>query len=112
MPVLAILADGQRPLSRWRLRVFLRLCPHQDRICHRPWYGGLAKGLLYGAGEFLGVASYTNVQRWADEIAARPAVKRGRIVNRLSGELSQQLHERHDAADFSTRTQDKLAPTP
>ncbi|HTN12768.1 MAG TPA: glutathione-dependent disulfide-bond oxidoreductase [Acetobacteraceae bacterium] len=74
-----------------------------------PWYGGLAKGLLYGAGEFLDVASYTNVQRWADEIAARPAVKRGRIVNRLSGEPSQQLHERHDAADFDTRTQDKLA---
>ena len=74
-----------------------------------PWYGGLAKGLLYGAGEFLGVAEYKNVQRWADAIAARPAVKRGRIVNRLSGEPSQQLHERHDASDFDTRTQDKVA---
>jgi GST-like protein len=74
-----------------------------------PWYGGLAKGLLYGAGEFLDVASYTNVQRWADEIAARPAVKRGRIVNRSSGDPASQLHERHDASDFETRTQDKLA---
>ena len=74
-----------------------------------PWYGGLAKGLLYGAGTFLGVDEYKNVQRWADAIAARPAVKRGRIVNRTSGELSQQLHERHDASDFDTKTQDKIA---
>ena len=74
-----------------------------------PWYGGLAKGLLYGAGVFLGVEDYKNVQRWADTIAARPAVKRGRIVNRLSGEPSQQLHERHDASDFETKTQDKIA---
>ncbi|MDE2007317.1 MAG: glutathione-dependent disulfide-bond oxidoreductase [Rhodospirillales bacterium] len=74
-----------------------------------PWYGGLAKGLLYGAAEFLAVHEYTNVQRWADRIAARPAVKRGRIVNRLQGEPAQQLHERHDASDFDTRTADKLA---
>ena len=74
-----------------------------------PWYGGLAKGLLYGAGTFLGVDQYKNVQRWADAIAARPAVKRGRIVNRMSGEPSQQLHERHDAGDFDTKTQDKVA---
>ena len=74
-----------------------------------PWYGGLAKGLLYGAGTFLGVDEYKNVQRWADTIAARPAVKRGRIVNRMSGEPSQQLHERHDASDFDTKTQDKIA---
>ena len=74
-----------------------------------PWYGGLAKGLLYGAGTFLGVDEYKNVQRWAGAIAARPAVKRGRIVNRTSGELSQQLHERHDASDFDTKTQDKIA---
>ena len=74
-----------------------------------PWYGGLAKGLLYGAGTFLGVDEYKNVQRWADIIAARPAVKRGRIVNRLSGEPSQQLHERHDASDFDSKTQDKIA---
>ena len=74
-----------------------------------PWYGGLAKGLLYGAGEFLAVHEYKNVNRWADEILARPAVKRGRIVNRLQGEPSAQLHERHDASDFELRTQDKIA---
>lgn len=73
-----------------------------------PWYGGLAKGLLYGAGEFLSVQDYKNVQRWTDLIAQRPAVKRGRIVNRLQGELANQLHERHDASDFDLRTQDKL----
>ena len=73
-----------------------------------PWYGGLAKGLLYGAGEFLSVHEYTNVIRWADAIGARPAVKRGRIVNRTSGEPAQQLHERHDASDFETKTQDKV----
>jgi GST-like protein len=73
-----------------------------------PWYGGLAKGLLYGAGEFLSVQDYKNVQRWTDAIAARPAVKRGRMVNRTWGEPSSQLHERHDASDFETRTQDKI----
>ena len=73
-----------------------------------PWYGALAKGLLYGGGEFLSVQDYKNVQRWTDAIAKRPAVKRGRMVNRISGELSSQLHERHDASDFDTRTQDKL----
>lgn len=73
-----------------------------------PWYGGLAKGLLYGAGEFLAVHEYKNVQRWADEIGARPAVKRGRIVNRLQGAPEAQLRERHDASDFELRTQDKL----
>ncbi len=73
-----------------------------------PWYGALAKGLVYGAGEFLDVASYKNVQRWTDAIAARPAVQRGRMVNRATGELSSQLHERHDASDFDTKTQDKL----
>jgi len=75
-----------------------------------PWYGGLAKGLMYGAGEFLAVHEYKNVVRWADEIGARPAVKRGRIVNRLQGDPSQQLHERHDASDFALKTQDKVAP--
>ena len=75
-----------------------------------PWYGGLAKGLLYGGGEFLSVQDYKNVQAWADKIGARPAVKRGRIVNRLQGEPSAQLHERHDASDFDLRTQDKIAP--
>ena len=73
-----------------------------------PWYGGLAKGLLYGAGEFLSVHEYRNVIRWADTIGARPAVRRGRIVNRMQGEPSAQLRERHDASDFDTRTQDKV----
>ncbi|MFO0462197.1 MAG: glutathione-dependent disulfide-bond oxidoreductase [Burkholderiales bacterium] len=73
-----------------------------------PWYGGLAKGLLYGAGEFLSVHEYRNVIRWADAIGARPAVRRGRIVNRFQGEPSAQLHERHDASDFDTKTQDKV----
>jgi GST-like protein len=74
-----------------------------------PWYGGLAKGLLYGGGEFLAVQDYKNVQRWADTIGKRPAVRRGRIVNRLQGDPAQQLHERHDASDFETKTQDKVA---
>ena len=73
-----------------------------------PWYGALAKGLVYGAGEFLQVQDYKNVQRWTDQIAKRPAVRRGRMVNRLSGDPSSQLHERHDASDFDTRTADKL----
>ncbi len=73
-----------------------------------PWYGGLVKGWLYDAAEFLSVQDYTNVQRWADTIRARPAVKRGCMVNRMSGKLSSQLHERHDADDFNTKTQDKL----
>jgi GST-like protein len=73
-----------------------------------PWYGGLAKGLLYGAKEFLAVHEYRHVNRWADEIGARPAVKRGRIVNRLQGDPAQQLRERHDPSDFALRTQDKL----
>ena len=75
-----------------------------------PWYGGLAKGWLYGAAEFLDVQSYKNVQRWADMLLQRPAVQRGRMVNRVQGEPSSQLHERHDASDFETKTQDKLAP--
>jgi GST-like protein len=75
-----------------------------------PWYGAMAKGLLYGGGEFLGVHEYTHVIRWADRIAARPAVRRGRIVNAAWGDPAQQLHERHDARDFETKTQDKIAP--
>jgi len=74
-----------------------------------PWYGLLARGELYGAGEFLQVQEYTNVQRWAEEIWQRPAVQRGRMVNRTTGDPSGQLHERHDARDFETRTADKLA---
>jgi Amidase/Glutathione S-transferase, C-terminal domain len=74
-----------------------------------PWYGGLAKGWSYGAAEFLSVQDYKHVQRWADTIFARPTVKRGRMVNRMSGDLSEQLRERHNATDFDTKTQDKLA---
>ena len=73
-----------------------------------PWYGALVKGLVYEAAEFLQVNEYKNVQRWTDMIAARPAVARGRMVNRVMGEPSSQLPERHDAGDFETRTQDKL----
>jgi len=73
-----------------------------------PWYGALAKGRLYTAGEFLQVQEYANVQRWTDAIGARPAVQRGRKVNCTWGEPSDQLYERHDAGDFETKTQDKL----
>jgi len=79
-----------------------------DMACF-PWYGGLAKFNQYGAAEFLSVHEYKNVQRWVDALLARPAVRRGRMVNRLQGEPSSQLHERHDASDFETKTQDKLA---
>ena len=75
-----------------------------------PWYGNLVKGLLYEAGVFLDVQTYTNVIRWTDAIAQRPAVKRGRMVNRVFGDPASQLHERHEAADFDTDTQDKAAP--
>ncbi len=74
-----------------------------------PWYGGLVLGRLYNAAEFLDVESYTNVVRWAKAIDARPAAKRGRVVNRAFGDPSEQLHERHDASDFDTKTQDKIA---
>jgi GST-like protein len=73
-----------------------------------PWYGSLVRGDLYSAAEFLDAQSYRNVNRWAETIAERPAVKRGRMVNRTWGDPSGQLHERHDASDFLTRTQDKL----
>ncbi|BCF95008.1 glutathione-dependent disulfide-bond oxidoreductase [Paraburkholderia largidicola] len=72
-----------------------------------PWYGGLVKGWQYGAAEFLSVRDYTNIQRWANMLLARPAVRRGRMVNRTSGDPSGQLRERHDASDFDTATQDK-----
>jgi GST-like protein len=77
-------------------------------IANWPWYGGLVKGWAYDAAEFLQVQEYKNVQRWADAIGKRPAVQRGRMVNRVRGEPSSQLHERHDAGDFETKTQDKL----
>ena len=72
-----------------------------------PWYGTLAKGQLYGAGEFLQVQAYEHVLRWTNEIAQRPAARRGRMVNRTWGEPASQLHERHDASDFDTKTKDK-----
>ena len=74
-----------------------------------PWYGALAKGQLYEAGEFLQVHEYTHVVRWAEQVGQRRAVQRGRMVNRVRGDLASQLHERHDASDFDTKTQDKLA---
>jgi GST-like protein len=77
-----------------------------------PWYGGLVKGWSYGAAEFLSVQDYTHVQRWADAILARPAVQRGRMVNRVRGEPHEQLLERHDASDFEIKTEDKVAKTP
>ncbi|MEM7751266.1 MAG: glutathione-dependent disulfide-bond oxidoreductase [Pseudomonadota bacterium] len=73
-----------------------------------PWYGALAKGLLYNSAEFLQVQEYEHVNRWTNDIAQRPAVKRGRMVNRVAGDPASQLHERHDASDFDTKTQDKL----
>jgi len=73
-----------------------------------PWYGALVKGQVYGAAEFLAVQDYKHVQRWTDTIAARPAVKRGRMVNRPFGDPAEQLHERHEASDFETKTADKL----
>jgi len=73
-----------------------------------PWYGGLVKFGQYGATEFLAAHDYKNVVRWADAIWARPAVQRGRMVNRVQGDPASQLHERHDASDFATKTQDKL----
>ncbi len=73
-----------------------------------PWYAGVLLNRVYGAAEFLDAASYTHVLRWANQIDARPAVKRGRIVNKTNGPLEDQLHERHDAGDFATRTQDRL----
>ncbi len=73
-----------------------------------PWYGALVRNEVYGAAEFLEAHTYRHVNRWAEEIAARPAVQRGRMVNRTWGDPAGQLHERHDASDFETRTQDKL----
>ena len=76
-----------------------------------PWYGALAKGWQYGAAEFLAVQDYKNVQRWTDMLLERPAVKRGRMVNRTSGEPSSRLRERHDASDFVAKIEDKIGST-
>jgi GST-like protein len=73
-----------------------------------PWYGGIVLNRAYEAAEFLDARSYKNVLRWAEQIDARPAVKRGRMVNKANGPLEEQLHERHDASDFQTKTQDKV----
>ena len=75
-----------------------------------PWYGGMAKGWMYDAAEFLQVSEYKHLKRWADAIGERPAARRGRMVNRVVGDPASQLHERHDSSDFDTKTQDKLAP--
>ncbi|PIB25051.1 glutathione-dependent disulfide-bond oxidoreductase [Amylibacter kogurei] len=77
-------------------------------IATAPWYGAVAKGTVYDAAEFLDTSSYKNLNRWADEVFARPAYQRGKMVNRGWGEPSEQLHERHDASDFDTKTQDKI----
>lgn len=77
-----------------------------------PWYGQLQQGLLYEAATFLAVDDYRNLRRWTDAIAARPAVQRGRMVNRMTGDPASQLRERHDASDFDTRTQDKIGDAP
>jgi GST-like protein len=77
-----------------------------------PWYGALAKGLLYGGGEFLAVQDYKHVNRWTEVIDKRPEVQRGRMVNRIQGEPKSQLRERHDASDFETKTADKLPAAP
>ena len=145
MPVLAVLADGQRAVSRRRLRPLLCLCAEQDRIRDRPLrdgseasarrarpasrrqrisggraihdrrYRGVAVVWRPGAGPVVRrrripqrAGIYANVQRWTDAIAKRPAARRGRMVNRIWGEPSSQLHERHDASDFETKTQDKI----
>jgi len=75
-----------------------------------PWYGALVRGKVYSATEFLDTESYTHVVEWAQKISKRDAVKRGTIVNKTFGNPAAQLHERHDAADFDTKTQDKIAP--
>ena len=111
------------PIDRFAMEVKRQLDVLDQRLAHNdylagddysiadiavwPWYGALAKGQLYEAGEFLDVASYTHVVRWADQIAQRPAAKRGRMVNRAWGPPDTQLHERHEASDFDTQTEDK-----
>ncbi len=116
----------QYPIDRFSMETKRQLDVLERQLAERPyiagetysiadmaiwaWYGQLALGRLYSAAEFLDVESYTSVQRWAKDIDARPAVSRGRMVNRTFGEPETQLHERHDAGDFETQTQDKLNP--
>jgi GST-like protein len=75
-----------------------------------PWYGALVRGEAYDAAEFLQVHEYRHLVRWTEQVGSRPAVRRGRMVNRVMGDPSEQLHERHDASDFELKTQDKVAP--
>ena len=111
------------PIDRFAMEVKRQLDVLDQRLSHNnylagdyysiadiavwPWYGALSKGQLYSAGTFLDVASYTHVVRWADQIAQRPAARRGRMVNRTWGPLETQLHERHEASDFDTQTEDR-----
>ena len=119
-------AKFEYPIDRFAMEAKRQLSVLDQRLAHSeylagdaytvadiavwPWYGALVKGVLYDAGEFLQVQEYTHVQRWADLLAARPAVQRGRMVNRSWGDPASQLHERHEASDFDTQTLDKLAP--
>ena len=111
-PIAGPTHEKDLPVGRHPLQLYSLGTPNGVKvtvIAILPWYGGLVKFGQYGAAEFLAVHEYKNVQRWADMLYERPAVRRGRMVNRLSGEPSSQLHERHDASDFDTKTQDKLA---
>ncbi len=117
-------AKFEYPIDRYAMEVKRQLDVLDQHLAHNeylvgsqytiadmavwPWYGALVQGLLYEAAEFLQVQDYKHVQRWTQQIAQRPAVKRGRMVNRTWGELSNQLHERHEASDFELRTQDKV----
>ncbi|WP_210433670.1 glutathione-dependent disulfide-bond oxidoreductase [Zobellella endophytica] len=114
------------PINRYAMEVKRQLDVLDRRLAERPyiageeysiadiaiwpWYGALVRNQVYEAAQFLSAHEYPHVQRWAEAIARRPAVRRGRMVNRTSGPLEEQLHERHDASDFELRTQDKLAP--
>lgn len=114
------------PIDRYAMEVKRQLDVLDQRLAHSayvagdaytiadmaiwPWYGVLTEGELYEAGEFLQVQRYTHLVRWAEQVASRPAVQRGRMVNRTVGKPSSQLLERHDASDFDTQTQDKLSP--
>ena len=116
------------PIDRYAMEVKRQLDVLDQRLAQSPylagdeytiadmavwaWYGVLAMGQLYEAGEFLQVHTYKNLLRWTTQIAQRPAVQRGRMVNRTFGDPTKQLHERHDASDFDTKTQDKLLAPP
>jgi len=112
------------PIDRFAMEVKRQLDVLDRRLAHNqylagddysiadmavwPWYGALAQGLLYEAGEFLQVQDYPHLQRWTAQIAQRPALQRGRMVNRAWGDSAAQLHERHESSDFELKTQDKI----